>query len=178
MLRRPFSHPLDIFIQDDSLFMMEAMLPFLDPQVMKPLAIYIKFTEMMIILNNINNQDYMRRCCFHKDINNYDAVLSSLKDMGMSEDIEQAMRMKSAMDMMQHMNNTHNPNKGEQYDARQHNDIRYEDDQYAGASYGDTAAENIPEENNYDSPPNEGGSVFDNIMDILNDYDREHPSSD
>ena len=88
MLRRPFSHPLDIFIQDDSLFMMEAMLPFLDPQIMKPMAIYIKFTEMMIILNNINNQDYMRRCCFHKDINNYDAVLSSLKDMGMAEDIE------------------------------------------------------------------------------------------
>ena len=107
MLRRPFSHPLDIFIQDDSLFMMEAMLPFLDPQIMKPMAIYIKFTEMMIILNNINNQDYMRRCCFHKDINNYDAVLSSLKDMGMAEDIEQAMRMKSAMDMMQRMNNTH-----------------------------------------------------------------------
>ena len=48
MLRRPFSHPMDIFIQDDSLFMMEAMLPFLDPQIMKPMAIYIKFTEMML----------------------------------------------------------------------------------------------------------------------------------
>lgn len=161
MLRRPFSHPLDIFIQDDSLFMMEAMLPFLDPQIMKPMAIYIKFTEMMIILNNINNQDYMRRCRFHKDINNYDAVISSLKDMGMAEDIEQAMRMKSAMDMMQHMNNTHN----------QTNEP-YKDDQY------DTAAEDIPEENNYDSSKNEGDSVFDNIMDILNDYDREHPSPD
>lgn len=176
MLRRPFSHPLDIFIQDDSLFMMEAMLPFLDPQIMKPMAIYIKFTEMMIILNNINNQDYMRRCCFHKDINNYDAVLSSLKDMGMAEDIEQAMRMKSAMDMMQHMNNTHSqtnePYKDDQYDPGHHNDSRYEDDQY------DTAAEDIPEENNYDSTKNEGGSVYDNIMDILNDYDREHPSSD
>ncbi len=176
MLRRPFSHPLDIFIQDDSLFMMEAMLPFLDPQIMKPMAIYIKFTEMMIILNNINNQDYMRRCCFHKDINNYDAVLSSLKDMGMAEDIEQAMRMKSAMDMMQHMNNTHSqtnePYKDDQYDTGQHNDSRYEDDQY------DTAAEDIPEENNYDSTKNEDGSVYDNIMDILNDYDREHPSSD
>ena len=140
------------------------------------MAIYIKFTEMMIILNNINNQDYMRRCCFHKDINNYDAVLSSLKDMGMAEDIEQAMRMKSAMDMMQRMNNTHSqtnePYKDDQYDTGQHDSKQYENGQY------DTAAEDIPEENNYDSSKNEGGSVFDNIMDILNDYDREHPSPD
>lgn len=175
MLRRPFSHPLDIFIQDDSLFMMEAMLPFLDPQIMKPLAIYIKFTEMMVILNNINNQDYMRRCCFHKDINNYDAVLSSLKDMGMSEDIEQAMRMKSAMDMMQHMNATHSQNN-EQYNNDPHDDNRYEGDQYANVSF-DGSTENIPGEDSYKSPHREEGSVFDNIMDILNDYDRDHPSS-
>ena len=74
------------------------------------------------------------------------------------------------------MNNTHSqpnePYKDDQYDTGQHDSKQYENDQY------DTAAEDIPEENNYDSSKNEGGSVFDNIMDILNDYDREHPSPD
>ena len=45
MAQIPHSHPLDKLISDDRLFLLEAILPFVDGPMRMPLIIYLKMME-------------------------------------------------------------------------------------------------------------------------------------
>ena len=77
-----FRHPLDNLIRDDSLFMLEAILPFVSDNMKAPLAMYIKIMELQSILSCLQDRNYMESCGLHKDINNQDDILSSLAACG------------------------------------------------------------------------------------------------
>ena len=82
MFNGNFHHPLDNLIKDDRLFMMEAILPFVDDRMKAPLAMYIKIMELQTILNALRDTNYVNSCGLHKDINNQDDILSSLAGCG------------------------------------------------------------------------------------------------
>lgn len=103
MQHKSSSHPLDKLINDDRLLLMEAIIPFVDSSLRKPLVLYIKTTELKLIMNSLDNSDYTHRCGFDKDPGNREEVLSSLSDCGFSDVANQMKSMKQAMDIMNMM---------------------------------------------------------------------------
>ena len=99
MFNGNFRHPLDNLIKDDRLFMMEAILPFVDDNMKAPLAMYIKIMELQAIIRALQDKDYVSSCGLHKDINNQDDILSSLACCGFPDVREQFSNMKKYMDM-------------------------------------------------------------------------------
>ena len=94
MFNGNFHHPLDNLIKDDRLFMMEAILPFVDDRMKAPLAMYIKIMELQTILNALRDTNYVNSCGLHKDINNQDDILSSLAGCGFPDIRNQFARAK------------------------------------------------------------------------------------
>ncbi len=110
MQRGPLYHPLDKLINDDSLILMEAIVPFVDSNLRKPLVLYIKVTELKLIMNSLENTDYVHKCGFDRNIKNQDEVLSSLSECGFSDIANQMQSMKQAMDIMNMMNTPNETN--------------------------------------------------------------------
>lgn len=100
----PHSHPLDKLINDDRLFLLEAILPFIDSPMRMPLALYLKTTELKLIMNALNNKNYINQCDFNRNINNQDDVLNSLSQCGFPDIASQMKNLKSTMEMMKVMN--------------------------------------------------------------------------
>ncbi len=100
----PHSHPLDKLINDDRLFLLEAILPFIDSPMRMPLALYLKMTELKLIMNALNNKNYINQCDFNRNINNQDDVLNSLSQCGFPDIASQMKNLKSTMEIMKVMN--------------------------------------------------------------------------
>lgn len=100
----PHSHPLDKLINDDRLFLLEAILPFIDSPMRMPLTLYLKTTELKLIMNALNNKNYINQCDFNRNINNQDDVLNSLSQCGFPDIASQMKNLKSTMEMMKVMN--------------------------------------------------------------------------
>lgn len=103
MLGGHFLHPLDNLIKDDRLFILEAILPFVDDSMKAPLAMYIKVMELQLIMRAFGDSDYVCSCGLRKDINNQDDILSSLSGCGFSGLRGQFENVKRTMDMMKAM---------------------------------------------------------------------------
>lgn len=103
MFNGNFRHPLDNLIRDDRLFIMEAIIPFVDDNMKAPLAMYIKFMELKAILEALRDPGYVNSCGLHKDINNQDDIFSSLANCGLMGGKDQLENMKKAMNMMNKM---------------------------------------------------------------------------
>lgn len=105
MLGDNFHHPLDNLIKDNRLFMLEAILPFVDDGMKAPLAMYIKLMELQLIMKAFSDRNYVNSCGLHKDINNQEDILSSLSGCGFSglrsqfEGIKKTFEMMNAVDM-------------------------------------------------------------------------------
>lgn len=104
MMRGPISHPLDKLIKDDRLIMLEAMIPFVDRQLKGPLAIYVKITELKLIMNAFSDRDYLDKCGLNMDMNNQEQVISALSGCGFPDIAGQFEKMKTAMNMANMMN--------------------------------------------------------------------------
>ena len=106
MGRNGILHPLDNLIKDDRLFMLEALIPFVDDSMKAPIAMYIKITELRLILIALKDKNLVSSCGLCKDINNQEDILSSLCSMGFPDakasfdNIKKAMSMASAMEAM------------------------------------------------------------------------------
>ena len=100
----PHSHPLDKLISDDRLFLLEAILPFVEGPMRMPLVIYLKMMELQQIMRVINNQSYIRQCDFNRDLHNQNDILASLAQCGFPDIADQMKNMQQAMNMMQFMN--------------------------------------------------------------------------
>jgi hypothetical protein len=144
MTHRPVSHPLDKLISNQSLFLIEAIIPFVDKPMKKPLVMYLKFSELQEIIRALNDEAYINDCDFCRDFSNQEDVITALNQCGYGDIAGQMSQLKSAINMMNIMNMM-SPN-----------------------DEGDTAPYNF--QNDEDSTEN----TLDNIMDILNEYDKEN----
>lgn len=104
MAQIPHSHPLDKLISDDRLFLLEAILPFVDGPMRMPLIIYLKMMELQQIMRVINNRSYIRQCDFNRDLHNQNDILTSLAQCGFPDIADQMKNIQQAMNMMQVMN--------------------------------------------------------------------------
>ena len=57
-------HPLDKLISDDSLWLLEAIVAFVDYPYKRMLVMLIKYKELMSILNSLNDKNYISNCGF------------------------------------------------------------------------------------------------------------------
>ena len=85
-------------------FLLEAILPFIDSPMRMPLTLYLKTTELKLIMNALNNKNYINQCDFNRNINNQDDVLNSLSQCGFPDIASQMKNLKSTMEMMKVMN--------------------------------------------------------------------------
>ena len=76
-------HLLDNLYPDNHLLLLEAMIPYIDPAMQLPLALYIKFQEVQFILSAFRNPDRLYSCGFYPgNISNEDLLQTLSRSMG------------------------------------------------------------------------------------------------
>ena len=96
-------HPLDRLIADDSLFLLEAMVPFVEYKFKKPLVLFIKYRELTSIMKSLDNRDYISQCGFDCHPNSTEDMISDMCDFlpgNFASSIKQMKQMMSVMEMM------------------------------------------------------------------------------
>lgn len=178
-MRRPISHPLDKLIKDDRLIMLEAMIPFVDRQLKGPLAIYIKLTELKLIMNALSDYHYIEQCGLNMDMNNQEQVLSALAGCGFPDIASQFEQVKTAMNMA-NMMNMMNESKDmadtmnmmrESRDMADTTNMMNESRDMTDTMNMMNESKNM-ENSTPASPPS--GDMMENIMDLLAEYDNKH----
>lgn len=121
------THPLDRLIEDDSLFFLEAMIPFVDSNIKKILVILIKIKELSAIMNSLNNPSYLCECgfdCHPKNAEEFISGMCNFMPDNYKNTIKQMQQMMSMMQMMNQMEdikgfstNENNENKGSLFDS-------------------------------------------------------------
>lgn len=165
MFNGNFHHPLDNLIKDDRLFMMEAILPFVDDRMKAPLAMYIKIMELQAILNALRDTNYVNSCGLHKDIYNQDDILSSLAGCGFPDIRDQFANMKKAMDMMKTM---------EAMNTQQSTDSLYRHYQSKATSEVQENYDSSEAQENYDSSKAQSSQdIYSSVKDLFEKYDME-----
>lgn len=111
-------HPLDRLISDDSLFMLEAIIPFVDLPTKRLLAVFIKYKELTSILSSLSNPTYISECGFDCHPKSTDDMLEGICQF-MPDDfrhtINQMKQMKGMMDIMDAMSDS-KPGSTKTYD--------------------------------------------------------------
>jgi hypothetical protein len=113
------AHPLDKLINDNSLIMLEAMVPFVDYRLKKLLVIYIKYREFTLLMNSLSDIKFMDGCGFNKNASSTDDMMEMLLSSispNAAENISSAKKMMSMMQAMETLNTT-SPDTGEQNTA-------------------------------------------------------------
>lgn len=108
-MNEPFQHPLDKIYQNNSLLLLEAMIPYVDSSLKLPLAMLIKLQELRILIQVLNNPSRMEACGLNRGTGNSDELLTSLcKAMGFDfmEQINTINNMQNMMNVMQTMQNS------------------------------------------------------------------------
>lgn len=170
----PHTHPLDKLISDDRIFLLEAMLPFVNGPMRQGLTVYVKLMELQQILAALHDKQKLASCRFNRNINDQNDILSSLSECGFSNIAEQMQQMSQVMELMSVMNRSDAP--GGMPDVYQ--DLFREYDRQTGA-----CAESEPNDSQMEHAPNasftrESSDAYadplSNIMELFDDYDRQH----
>ena len=99
-------HPLDKLITDDSLFLLEAMVPFIEFPYKKMLILFIKYRELISILKCLDDKDYLSSCgfdCHPKSTEDMINDMCGFLPENVSGSIKQMKQMMGMMDMMNSM---------------------------------------------------------------------------
>lgn len=97
-------HPLDSIYPNNSLLLLEAMIPYVEPSLRLPLALLIKIQEIQFILNAFHNPQTMKACGFDNTASNTEDMLLALcQAMGfdLNEQLKNAQNIQTMMNHMQ-----------------------------------------------------------------------------
>lgn len=97
-------HPLDRLIVDDSLFFLEAMVPFVDYQFKKLLVLFIKFRELNSIMKCLDDRSYISKCGFDCKPNSAEDMISNMCNFLPGDYASSFKQMKQMMSMMEMVN--------------------------------------------------------------------------
>lgn len=106
MEQLPGNHPLDKLISDNSLFLLEALVPFIDYPYKKMLVLFIKYRELMAIMNSLNDREYISSCGFDCHPKSTEEMLANMCNFlpgNISSSMKQMKQMMSMMEMMNSM---------------------------------------------------------------------------
>ncbi len=183
MIRGPVSHPLDKLIKDDKLIMLEAMIPFVDQRMKAPLALYIKITELKLIMAAFTDRNYVSKCGLDLDMNNKEQVLSALSGCGFPDIASQFENIKKAMDMANLMSMMSEADSPPPHDAQP--DWGNPPPHDAQPNWGNPPPHDAQPD--WDNPPphdeemrfhnasnSNPADMMDSIMDMLAEYDHTH----
>ena len=94
------NHPLDQLIHDDSLFFLEAMIPFVDYAYKKPLILLIKYQEIRALMQCFDHPDYVASCGFDCHPESSEEMMECMCNI---KNMQQMLKM---MQVMQAMNDS------------------------------------------------------------------------
>lgn len=97
-------HPLDKLIADDSLFLLEAMVPFVEYPYKKPLVLFIKYRELMSIMSSLSNREYISSCGFDCHPATTEEMIADMCNFLPGNFSSSMKQMKQMMGMMEMMN--------------------------------------------------------------------------
>ena len=103
-------HPLDKLITDDSLWLLESVVAFVDYPFKRMLVMLIKYKELMSILNCLNNKSFISECGFDCHPKNSDDMIMDMCKFMPGEYAATIHNMKNIMNMMNVMNSNNDSN--------------------------------------------------------------------
>ena len=103
-------HPLDKLITDDSLWLLESVVAFVDYPFKRMLVMLIKYKELMSILNCLNNKSFISECGFDCHPKNSDDMIMDMCKFMPGEYAATIHNMKNMMNMMNVMNSNNDSN--------------------------------------------------------------------
>lgn len=106
------NHPLDQLIHDDSLFFLEAMIPFVDYAYKKPLILLIKYQEIRALMQCFDHPDYVASCGFDCHPENSEEMMECMCRFlpgDFAGNIKNMQQMLKMMQIMQAMNDSGAP---------------------------------------------------------------------
>ena len=106
------NHPLDQLIHDDSLFFLEAMIPFVDYAYKKPLILLIKYQEIRALMQCFDHPDYVASCGFDCHPENSEEMMECMCRFlpgDFAGNIKNMQQMLKMMQVMQAMNDSGTP---------------------------------------------------------------------
>ena len=106
------NHPLDQLIHDDSLFFLEAMIPFVDYAYKKPLILLIKYQEIRALMQCFDHPDYVASCGFDCHPESSEEMMECMCRFlpgDFAGNIKNLQQMLKMMQVMQAMNDSGTP---------------------------------------------------------------------
>lgn len=122
-------HPLDKLIRDDSICLLEALVPFIDFPYKRMLIFFIKYREIAAIMDSLTDRQYIESCGFDCHPNSSEDILENIclhMPRDMSNKISQFKQMMSSFEMMNNLNNAstnYSPNNKDSYDFKYNNEV-------------------------------------------------------
>lgn len=102
-MNQHFRHPLDTIYNDNSLLLLEAMIPYVDPSLKLPLVLLIKIQELQILTRILQNPARTDACGLNKgsgDPEQMMTVLCQAMGLDLPGQLKQAQSMMSMMNAM------------------------------------------------------------------------------
>lgn len=156
-------HPLDKLISDDSLFYLEAIVPFIEFPYKKMLVMYIKYREFISIMNSLNNRDFISSCGFDCHPKSTEEMLAGMCEFlpgNISASMKQMKQMMGMMEMMNSMSATNESNDVSDPGSNEAANNAYNSDTGFNANH---QFENI----------NNSESLYDSVLSILDNENME-----
>ncbi len=150
-------HPLDKLISDDSLFFLEAMVPFVEYPYKKPLVLFIKYRELMAIMKSLDNRDYISSCGFDCHPTTTEEMISDMCGFLPGNISSSMQQMKQMMSMMEMMNMTQDNNQGSHSFSNM---------------FSPFPTSSVSNNNNSDNS-SKGSSLYESVLSILDNEERE-----
>ncbi len=97
-------HPLDILVADNSISLLEALVPFVEFPFKKLLVFYIKYRELNAIVNSLNNRDFLKSCGFDCHPKNTEDMIQDMCKFMPGNMVGNIKQMQQVFSMMQMMN--------------------------------------------------------------------------
>ena len=171
-------HPLESITNSQSLSMLESLIPFVDYPLKLPLALFIKFSEIKLIINAFRSLENLSRLGLHHDSNSSTDILCALT--GMSPEMMQML-----FSLTENLGDPINPDILSGLSGKNPIDFNHVADMFHKSfvpSDNSPESQNAPEHSNspeYKSPPdppafstNNTDDDFDlHIQNILAEYD-------
>lgn len=109
-MNEPFQHPLDKIYPNNSLLLLEAMIPYVDQSLKLPLAMLIKLQELRILMQVLSSPSRVEACGLNRGNGNMDELLNVLcRTMGFNF-TDQMNTINNMQNMMNTMNAMQNSN--------------------------------------------------------------------
>lgn len=127
-LERSTTKPLEQMLQNSNLNLLEAALPYVDLHIRRPLAMYIKFSELTEVMTGLEDEDTLTACGLNEQGMNYEMMLQAMKMTASKEQsgkIEQITQLMNLTKILPSLLENSAPSK-QSFSSNQDSDIMHQ----------------------------------------------------